>query len=428
MKITRKAEKINLNQILDIAVDVHGEILNFFFACGGKEYSDECRNRTALISQKLLKYQAIALENGKKNLRIVCEPTGQYQNTLFRTARRLGFMTCYVNAESVAKFRVVESNDSGKTDQKDPRVICTLAKLDKVLRFRLIGEKYLMLRKLHKIHDEIEVSCTRLRCRLSKLLVELFCDYSFKKDFLYSNSGLALVEHYGCNPYSIVAEGFEGFCKTMKQAVPRIHCATLKRLWNDAESSVLNQLSPGYVDVLESRLHELIADYLKEKERKDKVSGQMVDLLNLLREKDPNIPPPTPQVISERNLARLLAETGPLADFDNWRKLMRYAGLNIRMRQSGKFQGQNKITKKGRPLLRKVLLQIILPLVKQRGLYGQVYRRKKDDERRPGNKAMTIVARQFLRKFYGWYKSGRDFDEKRFFTSQSEYMKMATAA
>jgi hypothetical protein len=214
----------------------------------------------------------------------------------------------------------------------------------------------------------------------------------------------------------------------MKQAVPRIHGATLKRLWNDAESSVLNQLSPGYVDVLESRLHELIADYLKEIARKDKVSGQMVDLLNLLREKDPNIPPPTPQVISERNLARLLAETGPLADFDNWRKLMRYAGLNIRMRQSGKFQGQNKITKKGRPLLRKVLLQIILPLVKQRGLYGQVYRRKKDDERRPGNKAMTIVARQFLRKFYGWYKSGRDFDEKRFFTSQSEYMKMATAA
>ncbi len=428
MKITRKAQKINLDQVLDIAVDVHGELLNFFFICGGKEYSDECRNRTTVISKKLQEYNTIALACGKKNLRIVCEPTGQHQNTLFRTARRLGFMTCYVNAESVAKFRMVESNDSGKTDQKDPRVIRTLATLGKVLRFRLLDEEYLMLRKLHKIYDEIEVSCTRLRCRLNKLLLELFCDYSFKKDFLYSNSGMALVELYGCNPYRIVTDGFEVFCKSMKKAVPRIHSVTLKRLWNDASSSVLNQLAPGYVEVLEGRLADLVADYQHERERKDKIAQQMIELLNRLREQDPNIPPPTPQVISERNLARLLAETGPLGDFDHWRKLMRYAGLNIRMRQSGKFQGQNKITKKGRPLLRKVLQQIILPLVKKRGLYGDLYRQKKDKERRPGNKAMTIVARQFLRKFYGWCKSGQEFNAKRFFISESEYQVMTKAA
>jgi hypothetical protein len=297
-----------------------------------------------------------------------------------------------------------------------------------VLRFRLIGEEYLMLRKLHKIHDEIEVACTSLRCRLNKLLVELYCDYSFKKDFLYSNSGLALVEQYGCNPYRMVADGFAQFSKTMKRAAPRIKTPTLQRLWDDAESSVLNQLAPGYVNVLENRLYELLADYLQECDRKESVAQQMIELLNRLREQDPNIPPPTPQVISERNLARLLGETGPLADFDHWRKLMRYAGLNIRMRQSGKFMGQNKITKKGRPLLRKVLQQITLPLVRKGYLFGEVYHRKKEEERRPGNKAMTIVARQLLRKLYGWYKSGKEFDERRFFTSQSEYQKMAEAA
>lgn len=303
--------------------------LNFFFEFDGRQYLDECLNRTVLIEKKLRKYHAIAADSGKKNLRIICEPTGQYQNALFRTARRLGFLTCYVNAESVAKFRMVESNDSGKTDTKDPRVIQTLAKLNKVLRFRLIGEEYLMLRKLHKIHDEIEVACSSLRCRLNKLLVELFCDYSFEKDFLYSNSGLALVSQYGCNPYRIVADGFERFSKTMKKSASRVKASTLQRLWGDAESSALNQLAPGYVEVLESRLSELLADYLQECDRKKKVSWQMIELLNRLREKDPNIPPPTPRVISERNLARLLGETGPLADFDHWRMLMRYAGLNM---------------------------------------------------------------------------------------------------
>ena len=108
MKITRRAEKINLNQVVDVSVDVHKDILNFFFVIEGKEYTDECRNRTALVEKRLRSYLAIAQEHGRKNLRVICEPTGQYHNILQRTARRLGCFTCFVNAESVAKFRVLE--------------------------------------------------------------------------------------------------------------------------------------------------------------------------------------------------------------------------------------------------------------------------------------------------------------------------------
>ena len=93
MKVTRTAEKINLNQVVDVCVDVHGEVLNLFFECGGKAYYDECRNRTKVIEKKLKEYLAIAEKAGQKNLRVICEPTGQYQNTLFRSARRLGCMT-----------------------------------------------------------------------------------------------------------------------------------------------------------------------------------------------------------------------------------------------------------------------------------------------------------------------------------------------
>ena len=123
MKITRSAEKINLNQIMDIPVDVHKDTLCFFFEVGGNEYSDTCTNRTTVIEKRLKRYHEIAVENGRKNLRVICEPTGQYHNKLMRTARRLGFLTNFVNAEAVSKFRIVETNDNNKTDQKDPRVI-----------------------------------------------------------------------------------------------------------------------------------------------------------------------------------------------------------------------------------------------------------------------------------------------------------------
>lgn len=428
MKITQTAQKINLNNVVDIAVDVHKDILCFFFEIDGKEFSDTCGNRTNVIEKRLLAYYKIAVEHGRKSLRVICEPTGQFQNKLMRTARRLGFLSNFVNAESVAKFRIVESNDNNKTDKKDPRVINTLGKLDKVIKFRMIGDEYLMLRKLHKIYDECDVAITSHRCRISKLLVELFCDYSFKKDFLYSNSGLALVEQYGCNPYRIVEDGYRIFCRKMRKSAPRIMASTLERLWEDAQSSCLNDMPAGYVQVLEEYLYDRLDDYLRVLERKEKITEQMVAILEKLRRHDPLIPPPTPNVISAKNLARLLAETGPLSDFENWRKLMRYAGLNLKTRQSGTFQGQNKISKKGRRLLRKVLQAMALPLVKKGCLYGDFYHQKKDETKMPGNKAMTIVARHLLKKIYGWYRSGEAFDQQRFFTCKSRHEKMAEAA
>jgi transposase len=425
MKISQRKEKCNQNQVMDISVDVHKGVLNFFFEAGNKEYSDECQNRTTAIMAKLEAYRQIAAAYGMETLRVLCEPTGQYHNKLLRTARKMGFLTCFVSAESVARFRVIETNDTGKTDTKDPRVIRTLGQLNKVIMHRTIGETYMMLRKLGTMYDEVDQANTRLRCRIERLLVDLFCDYSFKKDFLYTPSGLGLIEAFGCNPYRIVKAGYTRFTARMKKAAPRIREQTLQRLWEDAVSSVRNAPPERYVATLESHLRLLITDWAVQARRKDDLVRNMIEILHLLREEDPRIPPATPGVINDKNMARLLGETGPLSDFPHWRTLMRYAGLNIRMRQSGKYQGQNKISKKGRPLMRRVLQHIVLPLVREGYLYGTYYAQKKNEEKMPGNKAMTCVARHFLKKFYGWYKSGEAFNLQRFFSCETQSRKVA---
>ena len=425
MRITQKLHEIKSNQVLDVAVDVHKDTLNLFFTLDGKEYRDECPNHTRSIEKRLSKYHGIAQEHGITRFRLICEPTGEYQNKLLRTARRQGHLTCLVNAESVYKFRVVETNDTGKTDTKDPKVIATLGRLNKVIRHRVLNEDYQVLRKLGRIYDELESEITSLRCRIDKLLIELFCDFSFTKDFLYGNSGAVLIERFGCNPYRIIDAGFETFAATMKQAISRIRKDTLARLWLDSESSVLNELPSGYREVLEEHFRDLVAQFRQREVRKEQIVEQMKTILRRLRDDNPRIPPPTAGVISEKNLALLIAETGPIADFQNWRQLMRYAGLNIRMRQSGKYQGKNKISKKGSPLLRKVLNHIVLPLVRKGYLYGDYYHKKRETEKMAGTKAMTIVSRHFLRKFHGWYKSGAAFDEKRFFACEAEYQKAA---
>jgi transposase len=43
----------------------------------------------------------------------------------------------------------------------------------------------------------------------------------------------------------------------------------------------------------------------------------------------------------------------------------------------------------------------------------------------PGQKALTCVMRKILKMFFGWYRSGRDFDHGRVFVMASEHKKAA---
>ncbi len=127
MKTTKKTPVVQLDQVLDICVDVSKDKLNAYFELGDLAFDDELPNTTRQIENKLREYARMAKEHGLETLRVVCEPSGGYQSKLPRTARRLGHLTAYVNGEAVAKFRVVETNDNGKTDLKDPHIIHTLA-------------------------------------------------------------------------------------------------------------------------------------------------------------------------------------------------------------------------------------------------------------------------------------------------------------
>ena len=225
------------------------------------------------------------------------------------------------------------------------------------------------------------------------------------------------MDKYGCNPYRIVRAGRTRFERAMRRRAKRIRQRSLDRLWEDATASVRHQLTPDYAELLELQIRQLWEEFLLHEQRKEALDNRLILLLRRLRTKHPHLPAPTPGVISAKNLARLIGETGPLGDFTSWRMLLRYAGLNIQMRQSGQYRGQNKISKKGRPRLRKILGQVILPLVRRTGLYGDYYQRKRLSM--PGRKAMVAVMRHFLRKLHGWYRSGQAFDAERHFSSAS---------
>ena len=122
------------------------------------------------------------------------------------------------------------------------------------------------------------------------------------------------------------------------------------------------------------------------------------------------------------NLARLVGQTGPLADFATKRQLLRYAGMNLRERESGTYKGQTRLSKKGRPLLRKVLGQAVFPVLRGDRLLGEAYAERR--ERMVEQKARVAAMRKLLVMVWGAHRSaaaGVAFDPARVHVCQSQY-------
>lgn len=422
---TKSSGQVSESQCAVFAFDVSKDTLNFFSRIGAKTYERCFSNRSDIVETQLRIMVELAKKAGMKKILVVAEPTGRYHEVLMMTARRLGLETAWVSGEAVAKMRVIETNDTGKTDIKDPHVIHTLAAIGKTLIHRVLMEPYNLLREWDDIYDAADGKLVAVKGDLHNQLLAIFPDFDFTKDFLYSPSGKTLVEKFGANPYTIVALGKDEFTSTMRRLVPRIRSNSIEKLFCQAQSSVRHGLNERLITLMEIRLRQLWVEYLLYDKRKTEARQVMETLYLEARKQEPRLPQEQKGVITTFYLARIIAETGPLSDFDCWRKLIRFAGLNLRERQSGTYRGKTRISKKGRRGLRKVLSQAVLPLITRDGLYGEYYHNKKAATKMPGTKAMTIVMRKFLKMLFGWYRSGKAFDRERVFTCADSYLKAA---
>lgn len=407
------------------ACDVAKDKVDLYTQIAGRDVERCIATRAEELEAQLTTLASLAQESGAQRIVVLAEPTGCYHEPLLRAAHRLGLETAWVSGEAVHKMRVVEFNDTGKTDRKDPRVIYTLGRMGKTLVHRPLEEPYSLLREWNGLYDASDVRGVEIKGAVHIELQGLFPDFSFKTDFLFGRAGQALMKRYRLSPYRIIEAGFEAFSMQMRKDYPTIRKSSLARLFRDAESSVRTGLSPRHAELREFRLRQLWQDWEREQERKLLAKQAMENLYAEARRLDPRLPDGQKGVVSPFHLARIVGETGPLSDFASWRKLLRYAGLNLCERQSGCYRGQTRTSKKGRILLRKILSQIVLPLVKKTCLFGPYYHRKREEDGMPGAKAMTVVMRKFLKMLFGWYRTGGAFERERVFQCESTYRKAA---
>lgn len=385
---------------------------------GGFSQTLTIANRTEAIRSALEQIRDRGGAAQFPRMRVVAEPTGIYHQLLLRIARSIGFRTALVNAEHVVKMRTVVFGDDGKTDSRDPHAIAAVAERGRLIIDRVLPDVYQVMRGWSALYQIAEDAMIEAKGRVHRALKYLFPDFDFSSDFVYSASGQAIMKCYEFDPHRLSATTPSRVLKRLRQ-----HCRILRssaeRLVAQARTSATAVPSGACHEISLEHLRLAWTDYTTSMQRREAARAKLEELYAAARRDDPRLPAPKHAVVTASGLARLFAELGPIDDFRSWRQVLKFGGMNIRQRQSGRFVGQNKITHKGRPQLRRVTMQLVLPLVRDGQLFGDYFGQKRKVQKMPGPKAMTAVARKFLKMIWGWARAADAFDAERVFRAQS---------
>lgn len=106
--------------------------------------------------------------------------------------------------------------------------------------------------------------------------------------------------------------------------------------------------------------------------------------------------------LSKESISILLCLLGD-KHFNSRDQLTAFVGMDLAIRKSGKWQGREKLTKRGEPLARKILYQIAWGLKQHNTIYKEYYEKLYLVEGKHYNTVMIAVARKFLRFLHAYY-------------------------
>jgi transposase len=294
-----------------------------------------------------------------------------------------------VNPMHTKRLKELSGNSPLKTDRKDPKVIADIIELGHALTVVVPEGPAADLRRLTQGRERTIASRTRLFNQLQSLLVISFPEFLQVMTDVKTASAQHLLRHYP-TAEEIVALG-ETALATLLRKVSR------GRLREDRARALFEAASES-VGVREGRssmlleiqlMLETIASYDR---FIDGLEAEMVRHLEQI--------PYSRAILSLRGIghvtaAGLIGEVGDFTKFNTISEVMKLAGLDLYEVSSGKHRGKLRISKRGRPLIRKLLYFAALSAVRKGGTMHEWYRRALG-RGMVKTKALVAVSRKLL--------------------------------
>jgi transposase len=385
----KKIKKINNKTVvaaLDIGKSFH---YGYFRAPNGNDVTpfrfNNSKSSYEMFWNALCQFKQ---KEGLEEIVIGFESTGPYAEPLFHFLREKPAHLVQVNPVHTKRIKELTGNSPNKTDKKDPRVIADVIFLGHSLTLVVPEGPAAQLRRLTQARERAVKSRTAMMNQLQHLFFVIFPEFSEVLS-VSSKSAKYIIKHY-TTPEAICALGLESISKILRKiSRGRIGQDRAKELYRAAQSSV--GISEGKQSIV-FEVGYLVAQIENQDQFIASVEDQMLTYLKQI--------PYSQNILSIKGIgpvtaAGLIGEVGDFRKFDTISEMMKLAGLDLYEISSGKRNGQRRISKRGRALIRKLLYYAALNVVRKNGIMHDSYHRMLDRGQLK-MKALIAITRKLL--------------------------------
>lgn len=330
------------------------------------------------------------------------EATGHYWKACFAYLMAAGYRVCVVNPMQVHAMRKLKSLSGVKNDRIDSWLIAETLRQGDYDETRLATDEVQALKQLTRYHQGLKQELATVKTQAICVLDAYFPEYAG----LFSDM-------FGAASLKVLAE-----CPTPSE-VARKRASSIAKLLSEGSRGRLGadkaaQVKAAAKSSVGIRLGEEAASF------QIRTMVSQVEFLNatiakvekevasLLEKVEPNIT--TIPGVSTTTGAQIAAEIGDVRRFKNAASIVKYAGLNSGVDESGKYSAEGvPITKHGSPYLRRSLW-LAANRARQHDPKLKEYYDKLRRKGKPHRVAVTAVARKLCHVVYAVMRDGEPYD------------------
>ena len=375
---------------LDIGSETH--VARFWAAPGEREAARSLANTAAGVAGLLAWLDERTGGDRSKGV-VGFEPTGSYWQGFVGRLVGAGVGVRVIAPAHTKKYQELLDNSPNKSDAKDAGGIAELTKRGHGLWLRLPQGAYAELRALNEGYHRATQRMTAVQNQAREVAFGLFPELVAAID-PFTATGRALWAATP-TPAAWLAKRQSTRERLVRQASRgRLGAAFVAALTAGARDSL------GATEAVAPRVAELsflLAELDALAAHRAALEAALVATVDACPEGEWLASVPN---LGRVSAARILGETGPLADFGSGQAVLKHAGLNLYASASGKRTPDRvvyRITKRGRSRLRHVLFFAALRLVQRGGIFHAYYRRLVDENGVVKLRAVVAVMRKLLR-------------------------------
>ena len=403
---SQKIKSVN-NQTMIVTLDIgKGSHYGYFRAPDGQDVEPFAFYNTYdsfhSFWKKLSRFKKV---HGCSRVVVGFESTGPYAEPITHFLKQQPVTLVQINPMHSKRVRELTGNSPNKTDRKDPRVIADVIMLGHALRVVIPQGSSAHLRRLTQARERTIRDRTAIVNQLQHLVFVIFPEFLQVIKNISCKTGLYLLRHWP-SPQAIAALGEQ----QLSRIIRRVSRAKMgqwhaEQLFQSAQASV--GINEGQESIVEEIGH-LVDKINRENDFIDRVECQMRSHLEQIPYSSCLLSLPGVGLIT---VAGLIGEVGDFRQYRTVAEITKLAGLDLFEVSSGKHQGRRRISKRGRPLMRKLLYFAAINVVKSTGIMHQPYTQMVE-RGMPKIKALVAISRKLLRVMYALARDQSMYVEK----------------